>query len=429
MRSSCGRLTTFKNIRSTVRGADEYLLVGIDVAKNRHHAFFGTPKGKTLWKNLVFDNSVIGFEALRGLARDLQNKYGLDNVVYGLEPTASYHKPLAEYLIRQGEPVVYVSNVAVAKNRALLDGRWDKNDKKDAANVADLVGQGRCLYYDVPEESLRELRGLIAFRSKLKKQEHALRMRLRNNLFAQYFPELDRIYIRAGQPDDMVLSIAEHCLDPKEIAQMEFDSFLTLITKRKIRIEQEQRLRGIWEAAKNSAGCQVHEAAKFEAKSMVTQLKAARQAVKDVELQMKTVAERFAEYECLLSIPGFGPIVSAMVLAAIGDASRFEHRKQVLRLAGLDLSASRSGKTSDKAIPVISKQGKAALRYALVQAAQVASSLNPTIRSYFSGLIKGRECERGIKMKMKVKLAAKMLVIAWTLMKRKDQFNPSCFTV
>jgi transposase len=320
MRSSCERLTTFKTIRNAVRGADEYLLVGIDVAKNRHHAFFGTPKGKTLWKNLVFDNSVIGFEALRGLARDLQNKYGLDKVVYGLEPTASYHKPLAEYLIRQGEPVVYVSNVAVAKNRALL----------------------------------------------------------------------------------------------------------TLITKRKIRIEQEQRLRGIWETTKNSAGCQVHDAAKFEAKSMVIQLRAARQAVKDVELQMKTVAERFAEYECLLSIPGFGPIVSAMVLAAIGDASRFEHRGQVIRLAGLDLSASRSGKTSDKAI---SKQGKAALRYALVQAAQVASSFNPTIRSYFSGLIKGRECERGIKMKMKVKLAAKMLVIAWTLMKRKEQFDPSCFTV
>jgi len=429
MRSSCGRLTTFKNIRSTVRGADEYLLVGIDVAKSRHHAFFGTPKGVTLWKNMVFDNSVIGFEALRGLARDLQNKHGLAKVVYGLEPTASYHKPLAEYLIRQDEHVVYVSNVAVAKNRALLDGRWDKNDKKDSANVADLVGQGRCLYYDIPEEGLRELRGLIAFRSKLKKQEHALRMRLRNNLFAQYFPELDRIYIRAGQPDDMVLSIAEHCLDPREIARMEFDSFLKLITKRKIRIEQEQRLRGLWEAAKDSAGCQVHEAAKYEAKSMVSQLKAAREAVKDVELQMKSVAQRFPEYQSLLSIPGFGPIVSAMVLAAIGDASRFENRKQVLRLAGLDLSASRSGKTSDKAIPVISKQGKAALRYALVQAAQVASSLNPTIRSYFSGLIKGRECERGIKMKMKVKLAEKMLVIAWTLMKRKEQFDPSCFTV
>jgi transposase len=310
----------------------------------------------------------------------------------------------------------------------LLDGRWDKNDKKDAANVADLVGQGRCLYYDVPEENLRALRSLIGYRIRLKKEEHALRMRLRNNVFAQYFPELDKLYIRAGQPDDVVLSIAQHCLDPKEIAGMEFEAFLKLITTRKIRIEQEKRLRELWMIAPLSAGCRVHDAAKWEAQSLVTQLKAVRETVKDTEHRMAQAAQRFPEYACLLSIPGFGPIVSAMVLAAIGNAARFENRKQVLRLAGLDLCAARSGKNSDSATPVISKQGKAALRYALVQAASVASALNPGIRSYYSNLLKGRELERGIKLKMKVKLAAKLLIVAWTLMKRKEHFKASCFT-
>ncbi len=428
MESKIDRLEQFKQMKDSVRGSGKVLLVGIDVAKNNHHAFFGTPNGKTLRKNLVFDNSIKGFEALRGLTGDLQNKHGLAKVVYGLEPTASYHKPLAEYLIRQKEHVVYVSNVAVARNRGLLDGRWDKNDKKDAANVADLVGQGRCIYYDVPEESLRELRSLIAFRIRLKKSEHSLRMRLRNNIFAQYFPELDRLYIKAGQPDDLVLSIAEHCLDPREIAKMEFDAFLKLITTRKIRIEQERRLRELWTFAKESAGCLVHDAAKWEAKSLVTQLKSVRETVKENERQMAKAATKFPEYASLLSIPGFGPIVSAMVLAAIGNASRFASSKQVVRLAGLDLSAERSGKNSNSAKPVISKQGKAALRYALVQAAMVSSSLNPVIRNYFSRLIKGRELERGIQLKMKVKLAAKLLVVAWTLMKRREQFNPSCFT-
>ena len=142
---------------------------------------------------------------------------------------------MAEYLIRLNDQVVYVSNVAVAKNRALLDGRWDKNDKKDAANVADLVGQGRCLYYDVPEEDMLQLRSLVAFRIRLKKEEHALRMRLRNNIFAQYFPELDQLYIKAGQPDDLILSIAEHCLDPKEIARMPVSyTHLTLPTNREV---------------------------------------------------------------------------------------------------------------------------------------------------------------------------------------------------
>ncbi len=140
------RLELFKGIRSSLRGSEKHLLVGIDAAKNNHHAFFGTHNGRTLRKNSVFDNSIQGFESVRTLAKDIQNRYGLDEVVYGLEPTASYHKPLAEYLIRQGEHVVYVSNVAVVKNRALLDGRWDKNDKKDAANVGRCQGSCRISY-------------------------------------------------------------------------------------------------------------------------------------------------------------------------------------------------------------------------------------------------------------------------------------------
>lgn len=78
---------------------------------------------------------------------------------------------------------------------------------------------------------------------------------------------------------------------------------------------------------------------------------------------------------------------------------------------------------------IISRQGKAALRYALVQAAIVASAKNSDIRSYFSKLLKGRELERGINLKMKVKLAAKLLIVAWTLMKTGEQLNPSCFKV
>jgi hypothetical protein len=37
--------------------------------------------------------------------------------------------------------VVLVSGVAVKRNRELLDGRWDKHDTKDAANIADLISQ------------------------------------------------------------------------------------------------------------------------------------------------------------------------------------------------------------------------------------------------------------------------------------------------
>ena len=42
------RLEEFRQFRKEVRGSAEYLVVGIDVAKDKHHAFFGTATGKTV---------------------------------------------------------------------------------------------------------------------------------------------------------------------------------------------------------------------------------------------------------------------------------------------------------------------------------------------------------------------------------------------
>ena len=100
-------------------------------------------------------------------------------------------------------------------------------------------------------------------------------------------------------------------------------------------------------------------------------------------------------------------------------------RLVVLKMSGFDLCASRSGKTSDSAIPVISKQGKADLRYALYQAALIASLTNKKFITYYTNKLKGRQREKGIGKKMRVKLAAKLLIIAWTLMKKKELFDPS----
>jgi transposase len=108
---------------------------------------------------------------------------------------------------------------------------------------------------------------------------------------------------------------------------------------------------------------------------------------------------------------------------------RFDNRKQLLKLVGYDLCANRSGKESANAIPVISKKGNAELRYAMYQAAQVASTRNRYFIAYFDKLLRGRERERGIKTKMRVKLAAKMLVIAWTLMKNQEPFDPHLLNI
>ena len=38
------RLEEFRQFKKEVRKSAEYLIVGIDVAKDKHHAFFGTAK-------------------------------------------------------------------------------------------------------------------------------------------------------------------------------------------------------------------------------------------------------------------------------------------------------------------------------------------------------------------------------------------------
>ena len=84
-------------------------------------------------------------------ADQIKRQHGLCEIVYGLEPTGNYHKPLARQLIRH---VVLVAGQAVSNNRQLLDGRWDKHDTKDAANIADLISRGKNIM--IPHRRLTE---------------------------------------------------------------------------------------------------------------------------------------------------------------------------------------------------------------------------------------------------------------------------------
>jgi transposase len=413
------RLREFRQLKEEIRGSREYLIVGIDVAKEKHHAFFGTATGKTLFRRLIFDNDIEGFEKLLTQTRAIQVAQGLPKMVFGLEPTANYHKPLGEHLIKCGRMVVLVSGVAVKRNRELLDGRWDKHDTKDAANIADLISQGKCLYYDYPEMGLRDLRTLLSLKKKLKKQEHSYRVRIRNHLLAQYFPELDRF---SGRPE--VEPIVRWCLDTSELAGLEFDQFVQRVVPGRKTLAQRQRLQTIQQLAINSIGCEMGEGAHFEAQVMVDGLRHIRETIKSIDDRIREICRQFPEYRYLLTIPGFGPDVSAKVIGALGNPFRFQNRKQVLKMAGLDLSADRSGKTSNTATPVISKKGKADLRYALYQAALSASTHHRPWIEYYTDQLQGRELEPGIKTKRWVKLSAKFLIIAWTIMKKKEPYNP-----
>jgi hypothetical protein len=118
------RVHEFRQFKQRIRGSSEELVVGLDIGKRKHHAFFGNGNGKTVLKGLIVENSAEGFGQLLSRVDFYLQRDGFKAVVFGLEPTSVYHKPLAEHLIGRGHLVVYATNEAIKKNPAFGGAGW-----------------------------------------------------------------------------------------------------------------------------------------------------------------------------------------------------------------------------------------------------------------------------------------------------------------
>ena len=115
MQSESERLAAYRQLRTEIRGSNKHLIVGIDIAKEKHYAFMGTANGTTLCKQLIFQNNKEGFDLLIARAELLRLTHQCEQVVFGVEPTANYHKPLAEHLERASQIPSPVDPVEVAE--------------------------------------------------------------------------------------------------------------------------------------------------------------------------------------------------------------------------------------------------------------------------------------------------------------------------
>ena len=80
------RFEDFRQFRKEVRGSTEYLLVGIDVAKDQHHAFFGTATGKTLFRRLVVENSLASISTVLEMTNGTADLGEADDQLLVAEP-------------------------------------------------------------------------------------------------------------------------------------------------------------------------------------------------------------------------------------------------------------------------------------------------------------------------------------------------------
>lgn len=123
------------------------LIVGIDIAKDKHVARAQDDRGIEFGKRLVFDNRIHGFQLLLDWMHRHQKNNGKNHVIFGVEPTGHYWLNLAYFLRSKGFDFVLVNPMHVKKSKELDDNSPTKNDTKDARVIAQLIKDGR---YSVP---------------------------------------------------------------------------------------------------------------------------------------------------------------------------------------------------------------------------------------------------------------------------------------
>jgi transposase len=119
---------------------------------------------------------------------------------------------------------------------------------------------------------------------------------------------------------------------------------------------------------------------------------------------------------CLMQLPGFGVITAMTVLAAIGEIERFETPKHLASYSGLTPGLEQSGtKYRTKGI---TKEGRRELRWALVEAAQMAVKSDPVLKMRFEALQKRMHRNQAI-----VAIARHLLEVVWYVLARRQPYR------
>lgn len=158
--------------------------------------------------------------------------------------------------------------------------------------------------------------------------------------------------------------------------------------------------------------------------TLMQQLEFFNSQIKELEKQLTKLTETDSstaqDFKVLCSIIGFGALTAASVIAETEGFKHFEHADQVVAHAGLSPTKYQSG-TSVSRKTHISKAGNKRLRTLLYMPALSAIQHNPAIREMAERLeAKGKPKKVIICAAMR-----KLLVIAFTLVKKGELFDPN----
>lgn len=162
-----------------------------------------------------------------------------------------------------------------------------------------------------------------------------------------------------------------------------------------------------------------HEAVRHSIEAVLDMLEAQLSEIGSrIEAHLEAHPALRQQRDLLITIPGVGKLTAAVLMAEVGDFSRFGSARQLAAYAGLVPSHRQSG-TSVRGRARLSKVGNARLRRALFMPAMVALRWNAAIKALGEWL-----SQRGKKRKQVVAAAMrKLLHIAYGVLKSSGPFN------
>ena len=395
------------------------LVVGVDIAKETQWARFVDYRGLESGKFLKFHNDKNGFDIILASIEALCKSKRFDNVVVGMEPTGHYWKPLANYLIMHGIKVVMVNPYHTKRAKELDDNSQTKNDKKDALTIAKLVRDGR--YYEVymPQDIYAELRVLTNSRISLMKRHNALKNTI-TAVMDEYFPEIVTVF-KNPLKGKASIQILKSCPFPSLVVELGVEGVLAEIKKAVKKTVGRKKAEQLVETAKTSIGVGYGlVSAKLKLELMIEELELLIKQLAQIETAMELALADTGFRDIIIGIPGIGVVSAASFLGEIGDPMRFDHPRQISKMAGYNLVEDSSGKSQSRTI--ISKRGRKNLRSILYQMAMTMIAVNAEMKELYEYL-KTRPNNPLKKKQALVVISKKIITVIYNLVKKQTEYK------
>lgn len=350
------------------------IYVGIDVAKDKHDCFITDSDGEILFPVFTIQNNRDGFDDL--FAKILSISSDFSNIKVGLEATGHYSYNLLGYLLDKGLHTFVINPLHTNLYRKSLSLRKTKTDKVDARTIAMMLMSDVNLksYSDISYHN-EELKSLTRYRFD-KVQERARLKQSVSRLVTILFPELEKLVPTLHIAS--VYALLSELPSTGKIASCHLTHLTKLLENAsKGRYSKEKAIE-IREAARVSIGSNM-PAKSLELKHTLHLISELDSEISEIESEIKQIMDQISSP--ILTIPGIGYRMGAMILAEIGDFSRFDSPDKILAYAGASPSTYQSGQL-ESSYSHMEKRGSRYLRFALINAAKYVCHWDETFGAY-----------------------------------------------